>query len=95
MRGEAWITGTRALGAMALALSGCREVTDLDPAPAPVLEAVAAAARAGNVLSVLVTGRALHADSVAARYVAPGGTLDSVTPAVPPAGDRVELRRGR
>jgi hypothetical protein len=79
---------TRSLWAMALALAGCKDVTGADPAP--VLEGLAAEAQTQNVLSVLVTGRALHTDSVAARYGPAGGSLDSVTPAVP-ASEQVEI----
>jgi hypothetical protein len=78
-----------ALSAAALALLGCGEVTD--PPPAPVLEGMAVAAGTGNALSALATGRALHADSVAARYGTSGRTLDSVTPAVQPVNDQIEL----
>lgn len=48
-------------------------------------------ARTGNVLSVLATGGALHADGVTVRYGRPGQALDSVTPAVRPINDAVEL----
>jgi hypothetical protein len=59
--------------------------------PAPTLEAVAAATRPSNVLSILVTGRARFADSVAVRYGMPGVVLDSVTPAVEPTDSEVAL----
>ncbi len=76
----------------ALALAGCGgEVTDLPSRPGPVLETAAAATRTGNVLSVLVSGRALFADSVAVRYGAPGESLDSVTPAESAVGSEVAL----
>jgi hypothetical protein len=75
-----------------MALAGCGgELTDLPSPPAPVLEAAAAATRASNVLSVLVTGRARFADSVAVRYGTPGEVLDSFTPAVLPADGEVAL----
>jgi hypothetical protein len=69
--------------AAAIALTGCGgEPTDVPSPPAPVLEAPAAAARIGNVLSVLVTGRARFTDSVTVRYHTPAATLDSLTPAM-------------
>jgi hypothetical protein len=79
-------------GAVALALAACGEtVTNPDPAPPPALENLAAEPRTGNVLSLVVSGRARHADSVAARYGVEGATLDSVAPAVRPAAGAVEL----
>jgi hypothetical protein len=56
-----------------------------------VLEAAAAATRPGNVLSVLVTGRARFTDSVAVRYGIRDAALDSVTPAVVPTDDEIAL----
>ena len=61
------------------------------PPSAPEIAAGAAAARPENVLSVLVTGRARFADSVAVRYGIVGGALDSVTPAEQPADSEVAL----
>ena len=54
--------------AAALALAGCGGDRLTHPRPAPLLEAAAAATRPGNVLSVLVTGRARFTDSVAVQY---------------------------
>lgn len=74
-----------AIWAAALGLTGCgKEPTDVPSPAAPVLEAVAAATREDNALSLLVTGRVQFADSVAVRYGWPGEALDSVTPAVRP-----------
>lgn len=73
-----------------VALTACgSEPTDVHSLP--VLEAVAAATRPGNALSVLVTGRARFADSVAVRYGTPGDALDSVTPLMQLADDEVAL----
>jgi hypothetical protein len=95
MRALIWETRVRcAASALAtnIAVAGCAtEPTDVSWRPAPVLEAAAAAIRPGNVLSVLVTGRAWYADSVAVRYGLPGGALDSITPAVPPRDGEASL----
>lgn len=90
MRHGSRLHGNRALGPLALALVACGEGRT-DPSPAPVLEQAAAAPRTSNVLSVLATARALHVDSVAARYAAPGQMSDSLTPAVPAVRGRVEV----
>lgn len=74
----------------ALSLCGCGEPTDPGP-PAPAVEEAAAVARTGNVLSILVTGRAQHADSVGVRYGAAGEPPDSVTPAMRTSDAAVEL----
>jgi hypothetical protein len=69
--------------AAALVLAGCSADVIDPPAPgAPVLEVAAVETRPGNVLSVLVTGRAGFTDSVAVRYRTPDATLDSLTPAL-------------
>jgi hypothetical protein len=83
-----WRTHVRL--AAGLALAGCG-VTDPRSAAPPTLEAAAAASRTGNVLSVLVTGRARFADSVAVRYGMVGATLDSVSPAVALTDSEVTL----
>jgi hypothetical protein len=78
--------------AAALALAGCGgELTDPPSLPAPVLEVAAAATQPGNVLSVVVTGRARFTDSVAVRYGIRDAALDSVTPAVEPTDGEVAL----
>lgn len=78
--------------AAAIALIGCGSEPSDQPSPsAPVLEAVAATTRPGNVLSVLVTGRARFADSVAVRYGVEGTALDIVTPAEALADSEIVL----
>ncbi len=67
------------------------DVTDPRSPVAPVLETPAASTRAGNVLSILVTGRVRFADSVAVRYGIPGAALDSFTPAVVPTDGEIAL----
>ena len=85
------VCGTSAL-LSAILLGGCGgEVCCGPPPSAPEIAAAAAAARPENVLSVLVTGRARFADSVAVRYGIVGGALDSVTPAEQPADSEVAL----
>ena len=78
--------------AAAIALIGCGSEPSDQPSPsAPVLEAVAATTRPGNVLSVLVTGRARFADSVAVRYGVEGTALDIVSPAEALADSEIVL----
>ena len=80
----------RAFCAVGIALAGCGDgVTG--PTRSPVLAEVAAAGGTGNVLSAVVSGRVLHADSVALRYGTRGGPLDGRTPSVVPMDDRLEL----
>lgn len=56
--------------------------------PPPGIESALASPRAGNVLSVVVAVRALHADSALVRFgTAQAGALDSATPAVTIAED--------
>jgi Arylsulfotransferase (ASST) len=79
-----------ALGA-ALAAAGCGGDPPPGPRPldAPVIEAAAVAPNVHSVLSAVVSLRARHADSAAVRFRLADGSqsADSVTPAVPAAGD--------
>ena len=75
-----------AVGA-ALLLAACREQpAGVASATFPVIDAAAVAGNPNNVLSAVVTTRVRFADSVAVQY-GPVPSLDSVTPAVIPAGD--------
>lgn len=79
-------TGVAAL----VALAGCGEATETTP-PAPEVAGAAVASRPGNVLSLVVTGQALYADSAAVRYGRGSEPLDSVTPAAPGTGGELAL----
>lgn len=82
----------KASAAAAVMLTACGgEPIHGPPAPSPVLEALAAATRPENALSILVTGHVQFADSVAVRYGLAGMDLDSLTPAVSPSDEQLAL----
>ena len=78
-----WLT---VVGA-ALLLAACRDQsTETTPTTFPVIDGAAVAANPNNVISAVVTARVRFADSVAVQY-GPVPALDSITPAVVPAGE--------
>ncbi len=92
MRREAPLRCTGAPLAAVLALAACGgEPTDPPSPSAPLLEVAAAATQPGNVLSVLVTGRARFTDSSRCSTGFETAELDSVTPAVVPTDGEVAL----
>jgi arylsulfotransferase ASST len=73
-------------------LSACISGPDDRPPPATLaIDQASLTAGPFNVLSAVVTLRLRGADSAAVRYGVAGGPLDSLTPAVPVAGDSVGL----
>jgi hypothetical protein len=75
-------------------VTGCGPDAGVTPPPPPTAPEIVtrvAAANPHNVLSVVVSARVRFADSVVVRYGLTGATLDSVAPAVIPAGDSVAV----
>lgn len=85
--GRRWLL--RAAAAVACASPACDDALTPGPCAAPVVSSVAASAGAENVLSALVSGEVLGADSVRVRFGVPPA-LNSVTPALTGVGGPVE-----
>ncbi len=72
--------------------AGCAGEPTSPPAlPAPVVEVAEVKPAPASVLAAIVTAVVRDADSAAVRFGAAGGPLDSLTPAIPPGEEPVEL----